>query len=171
MDTKELILYHYNKYPKMQLADLFKLLHQSAMGCEHAVSSLEKAIEYLKAEITAPHNKGVAEIEPLDGEYSRVYLGCVGEKLTAERLGELFFLSAKGEKQGVDALKVKLEIARELIEEKHLGFDMAEFNCACEQWEKQGYGAVHHSDIYRNAYFPAYRVIANKHLNEITKAL
>ena len=167
MDTKELILYHYNKYPKMQLTDLFKLLHQSAMGCEHAVSSLEKAIEYLKAEIIAPHNKGIDEIEILDGEYSRVYLGCIGEKLTAERLGELFFLSAKCEKQGIDALKTKLEIAKQLIADKLLPFDIKEFNCACEKWKKQGYGAVHHSDIYRNEYFPAYRVIENRYIKEI----
>jgi hypothetical protein len=33
--------------------------------------------------------------------------------------------------------------------------------------EKQGYGAVHHSDIYRNEYFPAYRVIENRYIKEI----
>ena len=73
LKTKKLILQHFNCYLKMQLCDMLKFLFHSAFGCDHLVSSLEKAEAYITYEFNNL-NPSISKIEKLDGKYSRVYL-------------------------------------------------------------------------------------------------
>ena len=93
--TRNLLIKHYQKYPRLQTQDILKFLYQSAFGCEHLVSSLEMAINGIRKEY-GNLTHGVAEcIDELDGEYSRVHLSCLNGGLDAETLGKLFTASAK----------------------------------------------------------------------------
>ncbi len=160
MKTKELLTEHFYKYPMAEIQDIFKFIHQSSFGCEHMISSLDKAVEYIKTE----YQKGVvdADIEPLDGEYSRVPLSYLDKGLSAETFGKLFFLSAKSEEKGGEALTQKINIARELIDGGTLPFDKTEFENAVNKWAEKDFCALHHSDKFREEYKPSYRVISNK---------
>ena len=175
--TKKLLLEHFDNYPRLQIADLFKYIHQSAFGCEHMVSSEEFAIEYIRKEYNALTVKSAREVEMLDGEYRRVHLSIIDGGLSPETLGKLFCLSAKKEPLGNEALHEKLEAAKELISEGKLPFDIYNFTHAESQWEAEGYPALHHSHSFRLAYSPAYRVIAEEYvkllpmLSMIDKAL
>ncbi|MBQ8497956.1 MAG: hypothetical protein IJ489_10960 [Clostridia bacterium] len=162
--TRELLIGHYRQYPKLQIADIFKYLHQSTFGCEHMVSSLENAIAYIRKEYETVTEINVPLIEALDGAYSRVHLSCLQDGLTAETLGKYFFLSSKKEENGILALEEKLAVAKELIHEKLLPFSADKFEHAASEWKALGYPAIHHSDIFRMHYHPAYRVIANQYL-------
>ncbi len=159
MKTRELLTEHLGRYPKCEIQDIFKFIHQSSFGCEHMVSSLETAVEY----ITREYEKGIAEteIEALDGEYSRVPLSYIDKGLSAETFGKLFFASAKAE-EGREALMQKLNVARELIDEKILPFDKNGFENAVTEWGKNDFSALHHSDRFREEYKPSYRVISNR---------
>lgn len=161
--TRQRLTEHYNTYPKLQIQDVFKFLHQSALGCEHIVSSLEKATENIKEE----YGKGIAKnklfVEKLDGEYIRVHLSCMDYGVSAENLGEMLFLSAKEEIDGQSKLKQKLNIAEKMIAENLLPFNADEFRSAVKKWENEGFPAIHHSEIFREAYKPAYRVISDKY--------
>ncbi|MBR6514566.1 MAG: hypothetical protein IKT46_07015 [Clostridia bacterium] len=152
MKTKELLTEHFNRYPKAELQDIFKFIHQSSFGCEHMVSSLERATEYIKSE----YAEGVADADilPLDGEYSRVPLCYINKGLSAETFGKLFYLSAE-RVDGRAELLAKLEVLRELT-----GGD--ELDKAINEWEQKGFPALHHSHSFREEYKPAYRVIKNK---------
>ena len=55
--TCELLIAHYKAYPNLQIQDVFKFLHQSALGCEHLVSSLEKATGFIAEEYNGLQNK------------------------------------------------------------------------------------------------------------------
>lgn len=158
--TKQLLLQHAKTYPQLQIQDVLKFLHQSAFGCEHFVASLEKATDYIENE----YANGVcdAQIEPLDGAYCRVPLCVMRQGLRAETLGKLFVASAKREENGLLALKEKLEAAKQLVREGLLPFAENAFEEAVAQWAADGYPAVHHSDIFRESYHPAYRVIAKE---------
>lgn len=158
--TRQLLLQHYKTYPALQIRDIFKFLHQSAFGCEHFVASLEMATERIASEYAG----GVpqAQIEPLDGEYCRVPLCVLDQGLQAKTLGKLFVASAKREENGLFALLEKLEIAGNLVREGLLPFAEKEWDAALAQWASNGYPAVRHSDIFREYYHPAYRVIANE---------
>lgn len=52
-----------------------------------------------------------------------------------------------------------VNIAREVVRDGRFGFDIAEFDSAAAEFAAAGYPAQSHSDIYRNAYRPAYRVV------------
>ncbi len=165
--TRELLLEHYKRYPKMQIADLFKLLHQSSFGCEHMVSSSDAAINYISREYQAMTRGSDVLIERLDGEYSRVHLSCMDKGVSAEELGRLFYLSAKVEAYGREELEAKLETAKELICEGVLPFSEGDFQKELDVWSEHGYPAIHHSQTFREEYHPAYRVIANEYLKEL----
>ena len=162
--TRDLLIRHHRTYPLMQIQDLFKFLFQSAFGCEHLVSNRDAAIAYIRREYDSLPPMSPTPPDPLDGAYSRVHLSCLQEGLTPETLGELFCRSAKTEPSGQADLLDKLQTARDLIHEGLLPFSPEEFQDMLSVWAEKSYPPVHHSDAFRAAYHPAYRVIANEYL-------
>ena len=162
--TRELIITHYHTYPKLQIQDIFKYLHQSTFGCEHMISSLENAKERITDEYPNISSKDICNIEPLDGLYSRVPLSYLNNGLSIDTFSKLFFLTSKSNNGTTELLNQKLQIIGELIIEKILPFSLDEFNHLVEEWASKGYPAIHHSDIFRKEYKPAYRVISNDYI-------
>ena len=161
--TRKLLLEHYKAYPKLQITDIFKFLFQSSFGCEHLVSNEESAVEYIRREYSSAEQTS-ALTEELDGEYGRVHLGYIDEGISCETLGRLFCLSAKTESNGKDELIKKLQTAKELIKEGILPLSLAEFEREEAEWREGGYGAIRHSEVFRNEYKPSYRVISNEYV-------
>lgn len=181
--TCELLAEHCRTYPQLQIQDIFKYLYQSAFGCEHMVSSPEAVTDNIRREYGGESKSGTKVpnietsacqrrawssndeilIDTLDGAYSRVHLAWLDCGLSAETLGRLFFNSAKREADGKAELEHKLKAAGELARESFFPFSADEFEKALEEWRADGYPAVHHSDAFRMAYHPAYRVIADRY--------
>ncbi len=161
--TKERLLGHYDAYPLLRVEDIFKFLHQSTLGCEHLVESAEAAAEYIRREAETVSPDAPASIERLDGDFSRVSLASLREGLSAETLARLFCLSSKKEGEGISALGERLEVARELLSDGDLPLDLDELDEKLRGWRALGYPAVHHSEAFRKAYRPAYRVVANEY--------
>lgn len=162
--TSELLKKHYRTYPNLQMQDIFKFLYQSAFGCEHLVSSTEKVMDYIREEYKNVDREETIQVDRLDGNYSRVHLSCLNEGLQIETLGKMFCYSAKTEKDGLEKLLQKLQVAKALVREGQLPFDEDDFVDAVRAWELRGYPAVHHSQQFRNTYQPSYRVIANEYI-------
>jgi len=162
--TRHLLSEHFEAHPKMGIDDIFKFLHQSVFGCEHAVSSRDMAVCRVADEAKGLKDGTKPTVETLDGAYSRVHLGNISNGLSPETLGTLFFLSAKGEKGTTMLLEEKLEIASAMADENLLPFDKARFVEAWEEWKTEGYRAIHHSETFREEYEPAYRVISNEYI-------
>lgn len=162
--TKELLIMHCRAYPQLKVQDLFKFLFQSSFGCEHLASSLEAATEYICEEYTAVNQNNERDVEPLDGNYSRVHLSYLNKGLCASTLAKLFVASSKHEKNGQSDLLQKIEIARELVSDGLLPFSQSEFEEAVSEWAAKGYPAIRHSDAFKNMYSPSYRVISNEYI-------
>lgn len=162
--TRNLLLKHYKTYPNLQLQDIFKFLYQSAFGCEHLVSSLETATDYILKEFDGVCYEPKNIIEDLDGNYSRVSLAYMKNGLSASTFGKIFVTSAKTEENGLEILIEKLDVVKELIFSNSLPFTQIEFEKELSTWQKNGFPAMHHSEIFRDNYHPSYRVIANKYL-------
>ena len=166
MSTKELLLNHYAAYPRLEVADIFKFIFQSAFGCEHLVSSEERALNYIKAELERiKDDESAPRIDALDGDYSRVHLSCLSDEVTPEVLAKYFCLSAKVEEGGKERLIEKIAVARELIADGTIPLSLSDFDELHARWREAGYPAIHHSDSFRKAYRPAYRVIANEYVD------
>jgi hypothetical protein len=162
--TRELLITHYNTYPKLQPEDVFKFLFHGACGAEHLVSDEARALEYIRRELATLEEENVKYIDMLDGEYVRVHLSLLKLGLSAEELARIFCLSAKKEPDGISLLEEKLQVARELVQEGILPFDASEFDGKIAEWRNMGYPAIHHSDIFRREYHPAYRVVSRSYL-------
>ena len=149
-------------YPSLEIVDLFKYVYQSAFGCEHLVSSQQDIAEKLCLESSVRvGNESPREVEQLDGPFRRVPLSYLDRGLTPETLGRIFSLSAKAPRGGEEALLSKLACVREITREGAFPFSPAEFEGALSLWQAEGFPAIRHSDSFREAYHPSYRVIAD----------
>ena len=155
---------HCKQYPKLQITDIFKFLYQSSFGCGHMVSSEESAIAFIREEYAAMSSRQSVKTETLDGAYSRAHLSWLDEGLGAHTLGKLFYRSAKEEPNGEKDLILKLDIARELVAVGALPFSHRTFDELLSKWQADSFSAVRHSEEFRAAYAPAYRVIANEYV-------
>ena len=171
--TRQRLLAHGQAYPSLQIADIFKYLFQSAFGCEHLVSSEEMAIAYIRREAALCGTSPAAEspaVEPLDGDFARVHLATLGAGLSPETLAKLFCRSANAgdpspearllrQEKAIADLEEKLGVARDMIAAEELPGELSEFDTALATWREHGYPAIHHSETFRAAYAPAYRVV------------
>ena len=163
--TRQLLQKQYKSYPCLQPQDIFKYLFQSALGCEHLVASFDTALQYIKREQSLLSGDLTPLVERLDGHYSRVYLSCFKDGLSAQTLAKLFCLSAKKEEDGHNLLQQKLRVATSLVDDGTLPLDGHDFHQKLSAWQQMGCPAIHHSDVFRQQYRPAYRVVDNKYAN------
>lgn len=159
--TRKALIDHYQRYPKLQIQDVFKFLYQSAFGCEHFVASTDAATRMIEEEYSRLCIKD-DPIETLDGAYSRVPVSYLNRGLRAETFGKLFAASAESKPDGRIRLLEKINVAKQLVLERVLPFSEKEFDRAVKEWKEKGYPAVHHSELFRKSYCPHYRVIANR---------
>jgi hypothetical protein len=161
----DLLQQHATWYPLVEQRDIYKLVYQGIMGSEHLISSPQGFINSL-----------VEEFEPLQADPSARLL----EPIRPDRaLIRVNLRPYKALHQPVEVLVPGLlETARvfngDLEEFKSVWM---RFVRACEQgqfssfevsevyvfttWiEGLGFPAVHHSEAYRRAYQPAYRLIS-----------
>ena len=153
----------YLDYPALGVRDLFKFIFQSAFGCEHLVSDEEAALAYIRREAERVPSDALPRTDHLAGRYSRVHLSWLNAGLTPETLTKLFCASATKEPDGQDRLEELLTAARELILREDIPLDPVQFEEELAKWRAVGFPAIHHSEAYREAYAPAYRVIANRY--------
>lgn len=157
-ETIEFLQAQCRTYPQLQPEDLLKGLHQSVFGCGHFVD--ERAEEYLQRELEAMEPSDGPEVEPLAGDFCRVHLRYLDKYgLAPKTLFRLFWLSAIEPAGNAVQVEEKLEILLRMASAQQLPVAYGEMRALVEEWRKAGYPACHHSNRFRAAYKPAYRVI------------
>ncbi len=161
---------HLRRYPEMQAADLYKLLHQAALGSEHAVRDEQAARDWLEHELAemgdGPDDLLMDPISP-DGQILRVHLRPylrAGKK--PESLLRAFIQTANEWRGSFENLKEYGATARRLAQAGTGSIRDEEIEAFFAKMEEQGFPAVHHSEIYERLYCPAYRVVARQFLEE-----
>ncbi len=160
---RELLPEHSRVYPRLEAEDIFKFIFQSVFGCEHLVAAENEACGYVKSEYEAIPKNAPKRIESLGDRYSRVHLSCLNNGLTPETLTRLFALSAKKEPNGKERLEYMLSVVKELVSCGDLPLAVSEFDKKLSLWQATGYPPLHHSEVFRAEYRPAYRVISNRY--------
>ena len=156
------------RYPRMEVQDLYKLIHQAAMGSEHAISSVDAARSWLEREVNelaeGPEEPVVDVISP-DGRIVRInlrpYLHSGGD---LPALLNAFIQTANEYRGTTEGLQLYGLYAQRMAEEGGLPFERAELASFFDRMEAKGFPAVHHSSAYEEAYHPAYRVILYEYL-------
>jgi hypothetical protein len=153
---------HLTRYPAMQIQDVYKLIHQAALGNEHAAPDPESARKWTEREI-AEMGDGPSEpvVDPIsaDGEIVRVHLRpFVSRGGSLEKLVEAFIRTANEHRGEIALLESFWATAI------RMGiFPAADMDEFIQSVKAENYPAVHHSAEYRNAYHPSYRVVSQKH--------
>ena len=162
IDFREALLKHYEKYPGLEIEDVFKLIFQAALGCEHMVTDQDTVEKRIRDEYGSVSPSEGDYVEALSEKFCRVHLSCLGGGLEADTLGKLFFLSAKtsGSREDLDEM---LCVAQDMTEKGELPFSTSELREKAEAWRAQGYCPLHHSQAFRTLYDPHYRVIAREY--------
>lgn len=147
----------------MTAQDVYKFLYQSAFGCAHLAPAKQEAQAELQAEY-ARLKPAETAVEPLDGPFARVPLGLLREGLDAGTLAGLFCASAEAAPVDKAAFRALLAAALRQAKQGALPFPAGALSEAFQSLAAQGFPAVRHSAVYRTAYRPAYRVIAQRFL-------
>jgi hypothetical protein len=158
---------HLQRYPQMELADIYKLLHQAAMGPGHAIADPEQARAALRTECAALEGEAGAGAEPLidpispDGRLARVHLrSYLASGCEIDALAEAFVRTPEVCPSAPDKLARFCACLGELADARGIPFTRAEVADYFAGVAEQGYPVVRHSQRFRSAYRPAYRVVA-----------
>ena len=160
---------HFSSYPEMLPQDAVKLCYQSEFGCGHFAPSRERASAYLDEELnevkSLPEPVNEKPIETIGGGYVRAYLRpYIRNGHEKDKLITAFINSANAPHGKREGFIERLELVHALAESGNAPFSAAEFDYFIAEyrkhWTEKGIPAVHHSERYRNAYYPAYRVLS-----------
>ena len=161
--TRAFLLEHWHSYPKLQIQDLFKALYQSTFGCGHLIADSSAVAEYIRKEAATCVDLGEPFVEPLDGDYCRVHLVSLKHGVSAEMLANFFVLSADESSGNVEELGQMLTALLKMVESEELPFDREQVKREIAMWQKAGFPPLHHSEAFRKAYSPAYRVVLKRY--------
>jgi len=155
------------RYPKSTLQDIYKNFYQDKFGAEHAAPSREQAQNYLDYELRNMTDTDTTEFVEEIGfrkNFVRVPLALVKHgKLHADTLLNAFLESAKvdfSENIAEEWVKEWATIVR-IIETKNIQIDnfLADKKRINALLQQNPTIALHHSDEFRTAYKPHYRIV------------
>ncbi len=157
---KQILLTHFGAYPRMTAQDGVKLVYQAAFGPGHLLADREKARAFLHRELEQTPARAGAMLEPIGGGYARLHLAqAKAAGLEEEVLFQRFLSASRGPAPGMAAFEEHLRLLEELAARGLTPFSARELADYLTQYRAAGCPMVSHSDTYRQAYHPAYRVV------------
>lgn len=160
----DVILRELQRHPRMGLGDLYKLLHQGALGSEHAVADEATVRRWLEEEMSVmgfPRGEAVVDTIAPGGAHVRInlrpYLEAGGDP---EVLLSAFIETANTGTGSRESLDRAFAAARSLARAGSFPWGEDRLDEYFRQRADAGYPAEHHSRGYFSLYRPAYRVIS-----------
>ena len=78
-------------------------------------------------------------------------------------LANFFVLSADESSGNLEELEQRLAVLLKMTESEELPFDREQVKWEIAMWQKAGFPPLHHSEAFRKAYSPAYRVVLKRY--------
>lgn len=153
---------HAERYPAMMPCDAVKLIYQATFGVGHLLADEETVRACIEEErLLLPADIAPGQItEDIGGGFARFYLKREMDTVNSWLVGTLF-LEAGTQCTGTDEqFFERLDILRALMEENIFPFGTDELEAYLASYLAGGIRAVSHSEEYRAAYHPAYRVVS-----------
>lgn len=151
----------YRRHPALAAEDVAKLCYQAARGAEHLLTDLDRARAYLERELAlTPADGEMPLAEPISDEVARVNLAAWKARgLAPETLFALFAATASVRREGEDPLPLYLREVGEWLSSAQGPVTPEAWQAFLGDYEARGCPAIHHSDAYRGAEHPAYRIV------------
>ncbi len=149
------------KHPSMQPQDVVKMCYQAAFGAEHLLSDFSVARNYLEKEYAEVGTAEVELYEQISDKVCRVNLSAwKANDLPPEWLFRMFAASCKVERNGKEKFAEYLQVAEGCIDA--MRFSENEWTAYLVEYRNNGQPSVHHSEQYRLAECPAYRIVDSR---------
>lgn len=142
---------HWARYPLMEPQDFAKLAYQSEFGPAHMVQSPDKVLPALLAERKEAGAEPLPP-EPIGNGLCRFHItGALSTLWELPLLGRAFRLTMASAEGTAEGLSEKLEALASL--------PVPGMGAYLERWRREGCPPVRHSEAFRSAYHPHYRVV------------
>jgi len=152
-----------SRHPRMEPADIYKLVYQAAMGNEHFMADTSEMMGYLVDElksVEADTSEPLEEIISPDSMLVRLNLRPFKARGGDPRsLLSAMVQTSNGFEASRQTLVQWLEELRRPAAATLIGFSPDSLAKYFQQMRSSNYPAAHHSKQYETAYRPAYRVI------------
>lgn len=157
LDFSAAIQIHQACYPKMRPQDYGKLAYQTEFGPKHMALEPEFVLSILKQEWASINSGGnTLPVEELGEGMCRFHLTRDYDvEQAALLLAKLFLLTAQKPRGSDNGLLRKLELLSKL--------NIPGMNDWLSEYQRQGFPAVHHSEAFRIAYRPHYRLLGTQY--------
>lgn len=150
-------------HPSMKPQDFVKLCYQAAFGAEHLLADTERAKSYLLSEYHSATGEPGTLYERISPNVCRINLSAWKHTgMPIEWLFQMFVASSSDfEKKDTKFLEY-LEIIELNLHELPVSFTLSDWKSYLDTYMKEGIHAVHHSEAYRAAERPAYRIVNSR---------
>jgi len=162
--VKQLVEYHQQLRPQLQVLDVYKMLYQANLGVEHLLTDTAEVRRYLLNELatmdTTDRGEQLIERISTSDEIVRINLRPFRQlKLDPDKLIRVMFRSASETKPDTEGFSHDWSEFSSLVRYDFLEFPMKDV----EEWDVRvaagNLQPVHHSWQYSDSYKPAYRVV------------
>ena len=160
-------------FPESRAQDFYKSFCQDNLGPEHLIPDPAAAARYLQEELqtyrddldSARYDAPELQYYPVgdEGNYVRVDLSVILGSLVDEKAFlDAFVRSAnEGKKASVEEWTLKWQGVAKMLRKGHAGIPELDKDLATlDSLMAEGHFIMRHSDAFRNAYHPHYRIIA-----------
>lgn len=157
---REIFAAHFSRYPTLRPQDAVKLAYQSVYGAGHLISDPAQAANRLKEEFASSTPADIPFIEDIGNGRARLHLNST--QCRKEWIDSIAFLFAEGAKRistDKSALDGPITDLRSMAEAGLAPFSLEELEAYLTQYDAAGRPMVSHTETYRKAYHPAYRVM------------
>lgn len=151
---RQILLDHSRRYPAMTPNDYIKLLYQSEFGGGHLIADPARALARLKDELATMRPETPAPaFESIGGGLMRLHLQHLSSLGLRPETANGLFLCACEPRGSMEGLNAKLDLLAETFP------DMPGLAEAIADYRAAGCPAMSHTESYRSAYNPAYRLV------------
>ena len=166
---RSILLAHAGNYPLMEPRDAVKLLYQNEFGGGHLIRDPQACLAFLHREYASVTQRpDIPLLEDIGSGLCRVNLAALDTHgVSPEELGQAFLRSAAHPRGSLSSFREKLALLQKLTAEGAMPCSREALDAYLIDYEAAGFPPVSHSDTYRNAYHPAYRVVERDSLKNV----
>lgn len=165
-DFIQILINHYKKYPQMQIEDFYKLIYQNEFAGGHLIDDFDSSYKYLEEEFNSLNKQYKSDLifEDIGNGLVRIYLNSLNQTAISLNIVNKFFVNTANSVIGsIKRFEAKLNIFYKCCREGILPYDIKEVSDFLHEQKNKGYKHISHSEEYRKAYLPSYRVIKKEY--------
>jgi len=162
---QDALLWHQQRYPRMQIQDLVKLVYQNEFAGGHMIADAESSLQRLRAESQAladdcGSQKSDEVFVGIGNCLCRLQLAAIeGTGIRLTTVNQFFVNTARSRRGDLAGFEQKLGVLRACCQAGSLPHSPADLDAFVLTYRAQGYPTISHSAVYRDQYKPAYRVV------------